>query len=132
MDVGGEGVGTGNAADRAEARATRNRGVNRVHGIGHSAEIDVEPFSLDRPTAPQFAFDASTGGPSGLQRRIVEGAREGVDGSAKTVARASEAAAAVDVAVGQTAGAVEQHRADRVAQAAAHGAEPVDLLLIRG
>jgi len=89
------------------------------------AEVHVEIFELRGPVSADPAFDAGARGPTHPGR-----VKTGENGSTRPLRSLSgDATSGVQFAVGETAGSVEQHGwSDQNAGAAAHGAEPGELL----
>src|SRR5205807_4048565 len=88
-----------------------SRRAAAVHVAVEAAEIDVEKFELGAPVAGERVLDAAAGGPADLRVGLTREARR----------------RRVDVADRETAGHIGQEIAERVADAAARGAEPVVL-----
>src|SRR6266849_7681772 len=114
VEVAGEGLG-GAAGDR---------GVGER--IADAAEIDVEILSPRRPVRAeqaeklQFVLDAAADRKPGLAM------------GERWVAGSSLRDALLDFPKGAAAGGIDQRRPDRIAQPAAHGAEPGEPLIDRG
>src|ERR1043166_840812 len=108
-------------ASEAEIDAAAHQVVVEAHIVGRraaavhvaveAAEIDVEIFDLGAPVAGERVLDAASGGPADLRVGLT-----GESGRRR-----------LDVAERGTAGHVRQEIAERIADAAARGAEPVVL-----
>ena len=101
---------------RADRRERRHADKGAVEG----AEVHIEVFQFRRPIVAERTFDAAARSPTGADGVEVVDAGDGADG---------EGFVAVDAAIGETAGDVEQPRRGRQdADASAYGPEPAQFL----
>src|SRR5882757_645695 len=89
---------------------------------GLSPEVEVKIFELAGPVAAERGFDAAADGPAGAG--IADTCAGEASGSQKGFVNGC-----LDAAIGETAGDVAEHGAAGEADAAANGAEPVELLV---
>ena len=102
--------------------AQSDRGERRHAGKGvvEGAEVHIEVFQFRRPIVAERTFNAAAHGPTGADGVEVVDAGDGAEG---------EGFVAIDAAIGETAGDVEQPRRGRQdTDATAHGPEPAQFL----